>query len=76
MKIGVSAFAWTTKLGQAHIGLIPKLREYGLDGFEIPMFNPADVPATELRRACEANNMECTVCSILPEGINPISPYA
>jgi D-psicose/D-tagatose/L-ribulose 3-epimerase len=76
MKIGVSAFAWTTKLGPAHIELIPKLREHGLEGFEIPMFSPAEVPATEVRRACEANNMECTICSILPEGINPISPNA
>jgi len=76
MKIGISAFAWTTKLSQAHIGLIPKLREHRLEGFEIPMFNPADVPAAELRRTCEANGIECTVCAILPDGINPISPDA
>lgn len=76
MKIGVSAFAWTTKLNHRHIELIPKLREHGLEGFEIPMFNPADVPAVEVRNVCEANGMECTVCAILPEGINPISPDA
>lgn len=76
MKIGVSAFAWTTKLTRQHIRLIPSLREHGLEGFEIPMFNPADVPAAELRRACEANGVECTVCAILPVGINPISPDA
>lgn len=76
MKIGVSAFAWTTKLTHAHVGLIPKLREHGLEGFEIPMFNPADVAASELRKACEANDVECTVCAILPAGVNPISPDA
>ena len=74
MKIGVSAFAWTTKFTQAHIGIIPKLAEHGFGGFEIPMFNSDDVPALEIRRACEANNLECTVCAILPAGINPISP--
>jgi D-psicose/D-tagatose/L-ribulose 3-epimerase len=74
MKIGVSAFAWTTKLTPAHIGLIPKLRENGLDAFEIPMFNPADVAAAALRKACEASDVECTFCAILPAGVNPISP--
>jgi len=76
MRIGVSAFAWTKKLNRRHIDLLPKLREHGLDGFEIPMFDPADVAAAELRRAFEANELECTVCAILPAGINPISPDA
>jgi D-psicose/D-tagatose/L-ribulose 3-epimerase len=74
MKIGVSAFAWTTKLSAAHMGLLPGLREQGLEGFEIPMFDPADLAITELRRAFEANDLECTVCAILPAAINPISP--
>jgi D-psicose/D-tagatose/L-ribulose 3-epimerase len=74
MKIGVSAFAWTTKFTRAHIALIPKLREHGLEGFEIPMFDPAEVPAAELRKAFDANDLECSFCAILPSGINPISP--
>jgi D-psicose/D-tagatose/L-ribulose 3-epimerase len=76
MKIGVSAFAWTTKLTEAHIGLIPKLRESGIEGFEIPMFDPSEIPARKLRRALDADGMECTVCAILPAGVNPISPNA
>jgi D-psicose/D-tagatose/L-ribulose 3-epimerase len=76
MKIGVSAFAWTTRLNHRHLELIPKLREQGIEGFEIAMFHPADVPSVELRKACEANGMECTICAILPDGINPISPDA
>ncbi len=76
MKIGVSAFAWTTKLSQAHIGLLPKLCERGIEGFEIPMFDPADLATRDFRRAFEANGLECTVCAILPAGINPISPDA
>jgi D-psicose/D-tagatose/L-ribulose 3-epimerase len=74
MKIGVSAFAWTTRFTPAHIALIPKLRDHGLEGFEIPMFDPAEVPAAELRKAFEANDLECSFCAILPAGINPISP--
>jgi D-psicose/D-tagatose/L-ribulose 3-epimerase len=74
MKIGVSAFAWTTKISQSHLDLLPGIREKGLKGFEIPMFDPAPLAAPNIRQACEAAGIECTVCAILPEGINPISP--
>jgi D-psicose/D-tagatose/L-ribulose 3-epimerase len=74
VKIGVSAFAWTTKLNRRHLGLFPELRAHGLDGVEIPMFDPRVVVASELRQALEASQLECTVCAILPDGINPISP--
>jgi D-psicose/D-tagatose/L-ribulose 3-epimerase len=73
MKIGVSAFAWTTKFTRSHIGLLPKIREQGLDGFEIPMFDPASLATADIRRAFEADDLECTICAILPAGINPIS---
>ena len=76
MKIGVSAFAWTTQLGPSHLELLPKLREKGLEGFEIPMFRPADLNAPVIRRTFESSGLDCTVCAILPEGINPISPDA
>jgi D-psicose/D-tagatose/L-ribulose 3-epimerase len=76
MKIGVSAFAWTTKLRAEHLALLPQLRDHGFDGFEIPMFDPADVAALPLRSAFQASGLECTVCAILPAGINPISPDA
>ena len=76
MKIGVSAFAWTQNFTSSHLNLIPQMRAHGLDGFEIPMFNPADLPAREIRTVFEANNLECTVCAILPKDINPISPDA
>jgi D-psicose/D-tagatose/L-ribulose 3-epimerase len=76
MKIGVSAFAWTKSFSQSHLGLIPAIAEQGFDGFEIPMFDPANLRPVEIRRAFECAHMECTVCAILPPGINPISPDA
>ena len=76
MKIGVSAFAWTDHFTSSNLDLIPQVRARGLDGFEIPMFNPADLPARAIRKAFEASDLECTVCAILPKDINPISPDA
>jgi hypothetical protein len=48
----------------------------GLDALEIPLFEPTQLAATEIRSVFAAEDMECTVCAILPEGINPISPDA
>jgi D-psicose/D-tagatose/L-ribulose 3-epimerase len=76
MKIGVSAFAWTTKINQTHLNLFPALRGHGIEGFEIAMFDPADLDVKQLRHAFETNDLECTVCAILPAGINPISADA
>jgi D-psicose/D-tagatose/L-ribulose 3-epimerase len=76
MKIGVSAFAWTTQFAHSHLRLLPKLNAHGLDAIEIPMFEPANLGARDIRKALEASGLECTVCAILPAGINPISADA
>jgi D-psicose/D-tagatose/L-ribulose 3-epimerase len=76
MKLGVSAFAWTGKIEPWLLDLLPAIRNLGMDGFEIPMFDPALLPAAEIRSAFEQSSLECTVCAILPAGINPISPDA
>lgn len=73
MKIGVSAFAWTKKLRSKHLELLPMLREHGIEGFEVPMFDPADLATLQLRKVFESSGMECTVCAILPSRANPIS---
>jgi D-psicose/D-tagatose/L-ribulose 3-epimerase len=74
MKVGVSAFAWTAQFEQSHLSLLPSIKKLGLDGFEIPMFDPAVLPVASIKDAFEANALECTVCAILPKAFNPISP--
>jgi D-psicose/D-tagatose/L-ribulose 3-epimerase len=76
MKVGVNAFAWTANFDRSKFDLLPAIREHGLDGFEVPVFDPSKVDTSAIRRALEANRLECTVCAILPSGINPISPDA
>ena len=76
MKLGVSAFAWTAKFDRSHLRLVPLIKEMGFSGFEIAMFDPADLAVDDIRRAFETSDLECTVCAILPPGVNPISPDA
>ena len=40
------------------------------------MFDPTQLGVQEIRRIFEANAVECTVCAILPDAVNPISPDA
>lgn len=73
MNIGVSAFAWTADFRDSHLKILPQLREHGLSSFEVPMFEPEKLPAARIRRAMDDNGLTCSVCAILPHGVNPIS---
>jgi D-psicose/D-tagatose/L-ribulose 3-epimerase len=74
MKIGISAFAWTSVFDRSHLDLLPLIKQIGLDALEIPMMEPAMLPIAEIKKTCSALSLECTVCAILPKQINPISP--
>jgi len=74
VKIGVSAFAWTARFTNTYLKLLPEIKSMGFSAIEIPMFNPEALEATGIREACEKNELECTVCAILPNPFNPISP--
>lgn len=73
MKIGISAFAWTARFDRMHLNLLPAIKKIGLDGVEVPMFDPAMLPVQNIRDAFGTHNLECTVCAILPKPFNPIS---
>jgi D-psicose/D-tagatose/L-ribulose 3-epimerase len=76
MKLGVNMFIWTAEFTPAHVDLLPRIKEHGFDGVEIPLFDPAGFPATEIRAGLSAHGLECTVCSIIPEGRSLISDDA
>lgn len=73
MKFAVNALIWTTEFDERSFAILPSIRQHGFDGFEIPVFEPAKIQSEPVRRALAANNLQCTVCAILPAGLNPIS---
>src|SRR3569833_915568 len=73
MEIGISAFAWTSEFRSSHLDLLPAMRDLGLKAVEIPKNKPTKLPIDEIRVGFEDNRIDCTVCAILPAGINPIS---
>jgi D-psicose/D-tagatose/L-ribulose 3-epimerase len=74
MKVGISAFAWTSNFDTSHLALLPLIKKLGLGGAEVPMFDPAKLPVREIRHEFLNNGLECTACAILPVAYNPISP--
>lgn len=76
MQIGVSAFAWTSNFNSAHLHILNEAKDLGFTAVEIPMFEPEKVAAREIRAAFERVDLACTVCAILPGGVNPISSDA
>ena len=74
MKFGLSAFAWTSAFEAVDLEMVGRVREWGYEGLEVAMFEPGRLDARGIRRAFEAEGMDCTVCAILPQGVNPVDP--
>ncbi len=73
MKFGVNTFIWTASFDHSHFTLLPRIKEAGFDGVELPLINPDQVAAGAIRRALEENHLECTFCSVIPSGLSVIA---
>jgi D-psicose/D-tagatose/L-ribulose 3-epimerase len=76
MKFGVNTFIWSLEYDRSVEALLPRIKEHGFDGVEVPLFRPAEFPAAGIRKDTEANGLECTVCSVLVKGLSLISDDA
>jgi D-psicose/D-tagatose/L-ribulose 3-epimerase len=73
MKIGINSFIWSAEFGAAQLPLLPRIKSWGFDGVEVPIFRPREFAASAIRSGVEANGLECTVCSVLVQGFSLIS---
>jgi D-psicose/D-tagatose/L-ribulose 3-epimerase len=76
MKFGVNTLIWSTTYNQSVRAMLPVIKQRGFDGIEVPVFRPAEFPASTLRRDAEAHGLECTACSVLLPGMSLISADA
>ena len=76
MKFGVNTFIWSAGFDRSNLPLLPRIKSWGFDGVEVPLFRPKEFPAALIREGVEANGLECTVCSVLVDGMNLISDDA
>jgi D-psicose/D-tagatose/L-ribulose 3-epimerase len=73
MKFGVNLFIWTANFDEACLPLFPRIRAAGFDGVEAPMYKGRDFAVTAMRQGLAETGMECTICSILVDGLSTIS---
>jgi D-psicose/D-tagatose/L-ribulose 3-epimerase len=76
MKFGVNTFIWSEAFDESNLPLLPRIKSWGFDGVEVPLFQPAQFAAAAIRKGVEANGLECTVCSVLVGGLSLISDDA
>ena len=73
MKFGVNTFIWSSSYDQRVESLLPAIRQGGFDGVEVPLFRPDEFPSQLIRTATTSNGLECTICSVLVQGLSLIS---
>ncbi len=73
MKFGINTFIWSLTYDDAVEQVLPLIREKGFDGIEVAVFRAAELPAQRIRRATEAQGLECNTCSVLVDGMSLIS---
>jgi D-psicose/D-tagatose/L-ribulose 3-epimerase len=76
MKFGVNTFIWSEAFDRSNLPLLPRVKSWGFDGVEVPLFRPTEFAASDIRKGLEANGLECTVCSVLLDGLSLISDDA
>ena len=73
MKFGVNTFIWSAGFDHSNLPLLPRIKSWGFDGVEVPLFRPTEFAAADIRKGVEANALECTICSVLVKGLSLIS---
>jgi D-psicose/D-tagatose/L-ribulose 3-epimerase len=76
MKFGVNTFIWTANFTVDNLPLLPPIKRHGFDGIEVPLFDPNNFAAEDIRTGVEGNGLECTVCSVISHGMSLIADDA
>jgi len=70
MKFGINTLLWGATFSPADFHHLPRIREAGFDGVEIPIFDPATCPSIDIGRELRRVGLECTAVSIMPPGVS------
>jgi len=76
VKFGVNVFIWSASFDASFLPLLPRIKEWGFDGIEVPLLNPEAFAAEDLRKGLADDGLEATACSVLPGNLSLISDSA
>jgi D-psicose/D-tagatose/L-ribulose 3-epimerase len=73
MKVGMNLLLWTAAADESHFDLVRKIGDWGFDGVEFPMFDPACSPWKDYASLLKDLNMGATVVAVLPDETSLVS---
>ena len=73
MQIGMNLLLWTTQVSPDHYPLLDKIKEWGFDGAEVPIFNVDSDQYRQLGNQLDAAGLRRTAVTIVTPETNPIS---
>ena len=76
MKFGINTFLWTADFGPKDFALLPQIKAHGFDGIEATLIHPKNFQAAAIRQALKQNDLECTLCSVLPKELSLLADDA
>ena len=68
MKFGVNTYIWGAAFGPADFHLLPRLKDAGFDGVEVPILDAAAFDAEAIGRECDRLGLERTAVANVPGG--------
>jgi D-psicose/D-tagatose/L-ribulose 3-epimerase len=73
MKFGVNLFIWMANFDATHLPLLQRIRAAGFDGVEAPLYRGRDFAVEAMRKGLAETGMECTMCSVMVDGLSLIA---
>ncbi len=68
MKFGVNTLIWGASFGPSDFHLLPRIKESGFDGIEVPILDPGAFQAGAVAGELNRIGLECTAVTIVPLG--------
>jgi D-psicose/D-tagatose/L-ribulose 3-epimerase len=70
MRLGVNTLIWGASFGPSDFHLLPRIKEAGFDGIEVPIFEPHAFEARAVGRELDRIGLACTAVTIVPRGLS------
>lgn len=74
MLFGMNLLLWTPNATREHVPLLERIRDWGFDGVELPLFDPDPDTLAALARELDRLHLRRTAVTICTPETNPIDP--
>lgn len=73
VKLGLNLFLWSGQATEALLPVLEKVKKWGFDGVEFPLFHTNEDVYRKLREKLDQLGLRCTGCTVAMPDKNPIS---